>query len=79
MPPAGGVPADVVPQYWQRAAGFEPILIAQAESRHRVKLAREQDVAPYACGTIRIPQIIKNILCFLIFSLGKTISKNLWR
>lgn len=69
MPPAGGVPADSVPQYWQRAAGFELTLIAHAESRHRVKFAREQDAAPYACDVTRKPQIIKSILCFFMFSL----------
>ncbi len=37
----GGVPADDVPQYWHRAAGFMPMFIAHAESRHRVRFALE--------------------------------------
>ena len=40
-----GSPAPVVPQYWQRAAGFDETFIAQTESKQRVKFAREHDVA----------------------------------
>jgi hypothetical protein len=36
-----GVPAFAVPQYWQRAAGLVDILTAHAESKHRVRFARE--------------------------------------
>lgn len=42
-----GVPADAVPQYWQRADGFDDMFIAHTESKHRVRFAREQAVAPY--------------------------------
>ena len=44
----GGVPADDVPQYWHRADGFDDRPIAQTESKHRVKFAREQVVAASA-------------------------------
>ena len=37
----GGVPADDVPQYWQRAAGLVDMFIAHAESKHLFKYATE--------------------------------------
>ena len=69
----GGVPAFDVPQYWQRAAGFDDTLIAHAESKQRVKFAREQVVAAFAPTPNTIAGI-KNNMCFFIFSLGGIIS-----
>jgi hypothetical protein len=36
-----GIPAADEPQYWHRAAGFAPMFIAHAESKHRVKFETE--------------------------------------
>jgi hypothetical protein len=70
-------PAPDVPHNWQRAAGFVPIFIAQAESKHFVKDDFEQ-LAEYApvkpIGVI----IIANVNIFLnlfIFSLSVIVSK----
>jgi len=43
-----GAPADAVPQYWHRAAGFDDRFIAHAESRQRVRFAREHVVTARA-------------------------------
>ena len=69
-----GLPAVAVPQYWHRADGFEDILIAHAESRHRVRFAREQAVAPYATVPINNAGKIYNI-CGFISSLGVNYNK----
>ena len=65
----GGRPADDVPQYWHRADGFEDIFIAHAESRHRVRFAREHLAAAFALAHISSADN-KNSICVFIFSLG---------
>lgn len=63
--PAAGAPADAVPQYWHRAAGFDDMFIAHAESRQRVKFAREQVVTAFAVRGTAVIIAVKNM--FLIF------------
>lgn len=64
----GGVPADDVPQYWHRADGFDDTPMAHAESRQRVKFAREHVVA--ACADDRqVNSRPKNSIFVFIFSL----------
>ena len=65
-----GVPALAVPQYWHLAAGLVEMFIAHTESRHRVKLAREQVVAAFAIGQASNTANIKNDSCLIIFSLA---------
>jgi len=60
-----GSPALAVPQYWHRAAGFMLTLIAHAESRHRVKFAREHVAAPYALAHIIADNVKKAIYFFI--------------
>ncbi len=83
----GGVPALDVPQYWHRAAGFDDMFIAHAESRQRVKLAREHDAVaayddPSPSMNSALPQanlLIKCIFFCFIFSLyGKLYQKIIW-
>jgi len=64
------VPADDVPQYWHRAAGFEDTFIAHAESRQRVRFALEHAVAPYA-DVPMVPNITVKNINFLFISLFK--------
>lgn len=64
--PAAGVPADAVPQYWHRADGLDDILIAHAESRQRVKFAREHVVAAFdVSGMAAITDIKNNAFLFI--------------
>lgn len=70
-----GLPAVAVPQYWHRAAAFDDWFIAHAESKQRVRLAREHVAAPYAVPPINNIGNIYN-MCVLIFSLGVNYSKN---
>lgn len=77
--PDAGVPASGVPQYWQRAAGFDDKLIAHAESKHLVKFMREHGAAHVIEGKASKPAI-KNANFLIIFSLWgyyikKTIDK----
>jgi hypothetical protein len=70
MPLAGASPADASPHSWQRAAGFAPMLMAHAESRHRVRFCLE-----HAASASREEQKAKSkeqkrIIGFLIFSLS---------
>lgn len=58
MPEFAGVPAFDVPQYWQRAAGFVDMFIAQTESRQCVKFAREH--AAYDKPGTKAKQSAKN-------------------
>ncbi len=54
----GMSPAADVPQYWHRAAGFMPIFIAHAESRHRCMFTFEHfDAAENAPKSGAIAQI----------------------
>ena len=52
--PDGGVPAPAEPQYWHRAAGLDDTFIAQTESRHRVRFAREHVVVAIAAFAVNI-------------------------
>ena len=70
MPPDFGSPALAVPQYWHRAAGLDDMLIAHAESKQRVKFAREQDVAAQEFPEISANAIIKSSICVFISLLG---------
>jgi hypothetical protein len=77
---AGAVPALAVPQYWQRAAGFVDMLIAHAESKQRVKFAREHVVAPNDVpGISRTAATKYKVRVFISLYIVKTISKILGR
>lgn len=70
-----GAPAVAVPQYWHRADGFEDMFIAHAESRQRVRFAREHAVAPCATVPMNNTGKIYNI-CGFISSLRVNYNKN---
>ena len=69
-----GVPAWAVPQYWQRAAGFDDKFIAHAESKQRVKFMREH-VAPKTISGTTSKDNAKIAIFFIILSQGYIISK----
>jgi len=73
----GAAPADAVPQYWHRAAGFDDMFIAHAESKHRVKFAREHaaGAAFSAPGTENIIAVKYKICVFISLCLGFIITK----
>jgi len=75
MPPDVGSPALDVPQYWHRAAGFDDMLMAHAESKHRVRFAREHDVAAPEIPGISAIIANKSMVCVFISLLGVSISK----
>ena len=70
------MPAVEVPHYWHRAAGLDDMLIAHAESRQRVKFAREHFEAACACEHSRAADI-KISICVFIFSLADNHIKKL--
>lgn len=73
---AGAAPALAVPQYWHRAAGFDDMFIAHAESKQRVKFAREHVVAPNDVpGISRIAATKYKVCVFISLYIIKTISK----
>jgi len=75
----GAAPALAVPQYWQRAAGFDDMLIAHAESKQRVKLAREHVVAPNDVPGISRTAATKYKVCVFISLFNtESISKIVW-
>ncbi len=71
---AGMPPALAVPQYWHRAAGLLPTLMAQAESKQRVKFAREHVVAASDAIGPSSSVKIKNTVFLFISLLVKIIS-----
>lgn len=64
---AGIPPANAVPQYWHRAAGFDDTFMAHAESKQRVKFAREHVTASAIPGAR--PQVSKKSKMCLLISL----------
>ena len=77
MPPevVFGVPALDVPQYWQRAAGFDDTFIAHTESKHLVRFICEHVAAMTVPGQV-IRENIKNRVFFFISLFPRSISKN---
>lgn len=75
----GAAPALAVPQYWHRAAGFDDMFIAHAESKQRVKLAREHVVAPNDVPGISSIAATKYKVCVFIslFNTEKYIKNSL--